>query len=351
MGLTSYVCHSIMNLESVGQSNKWITNEEVYIQTLLASSPLTLFGGFLVSALDYYIYVRYLWGMNLFRLIIYVFGGLLVTGSIYALFVYSPSQPLQETQLALVSDPIALTNEPTNTECEVVECPTFVCEPEIIIKEVPVEKVVIKTEYIEVPVEKIVEVPVDRIVYQDKVVYQDRIIYKEISQECPPTSSSTETVEESVAPVSIILQPLSDNRFSFTNFTDSVIKINHLKFVVSGNEKDEIATVNLSINFPDSADSGTVYGFDSVFLTNYTGVVSISCEPNFDGIYPSGCLRSGLDIPKNQIRSGETALFRVSFGTSGSLSAGPKPIEVQYVSGSITDVLTDKDIQFSSILF
>ena len=190
-----------MNLESVGQSNKWITNEEVYIQTLLASSPLTLFGGFLVSALDYYIYVRYLWGMNLFRLIIYVFGGLLVTGSIYAFFVYSPSQPPQETQLALVSEPIAQVDEPTNTECEVVECPTFVCEPEVIIKEIPVEKVIIKTEYIDVPVEKIVEVPVDRIIYQDRIVYRDIIREVYLPRQCPqaqvsPQSSADQALRE-----------------------------------------------------------------------------------------------------------------------------------------------------------
>ena len=138
------------------------------------------------------------------KILSYVLGGLFVTGSIYAGFVYLPdNSPEPESQVATVSGLIAQGNE---TECPTTECPScldcsaseYECEPEIVVKDNPLQvakiksleqqiqdllnkdpevKVVIK----EVPVEVIKEVEVIREVIREVPV--ERIVVREIVRE------------------------------------------------------------------------------------------------------------------------------------------------------------------------
>ncbi len=123
-------------------------------------------------------------------IIIYILAGLLMAGSIYGIFIYSSTKPLETDLLATINEPVE------KPECPSCDCPTCPepepCEP--IIKEVEVIKEVIK----EVPVikEVIKEVPVEKIVYQ------------EVPQECPtcptcpncPTCPVCSTLEEDSTP-------------------------------------------------------------------------------------------------------------------------------------------------------
>jgi hypothetical protein len=276
-------------------------------------------------------------GMKIKLLIIYILGGIFIFGSIYGAFVYLPSK--SGTQLAMISEPIS------RAECPPCECPICSeCKPETIVKEVPVEKIVIKEVVKEVPVEKIVEKEVIKEVPVEKIVYQDRIVYQQVSSPCD--CNSTSLTEQS--PVSLTLQVVSDKIFSFINPSSNSIKINFLNFVTPL----ESGSIGVGIKFPNSADSSWSYGLGGSNLVNYAAkVVSKYCEPNYDGILPEGCSRKGVSATINTIRPGELVEISAGLGHPTGVTIPPGKIRLNYIAGSITDTVTNADILFNNIEF
>lgn len=158
----------------------------------------------------------------------FLVGSLLVAIIIGGVVIYN--MPVQEAQLEY----------PEYEECSVCEC-----EPETITKEVekivevPVEKIVYQEVEIIKEVEKIVEVEVekiiyqDRVVYQDKIVYQDRIIYREIPieiylpRQCPqcPECLQVATDPQLIDQMRLELESVIQQIIILTDQMDEEIKV------------------------------------------------------------------------------------------------------------------------------
>jgi len=256
-------------------------------------------------------------------LIAIIVATLIISGS----FLYGSGKlPLKniepENKLAAISQQVntesnrasSSSNQASSSFC--YECPT--CKPEIITKEVPVEKIITKT----------VLVP----------------------QECPSCNEDTIVSPETPKSTAIILQSLNDRQFSLKNVSSETIILHRLKFY----SPLTLGEISLYIKFPDSIDSATEYKLGGLLFYNHEVEIFIDCKRNYDGILSSeDCKRKQLEVASNEIRNGETAVLRIALKEDSifgiAIPSGKHRLE--YVSGSITGASTTEDIIFSDFSF
>jgi len=148
---------------------------------------------------------------NMKVIIIYILGGLLMAGSIYGIFIYSSTEPLETDLLATVSNPVEKLENASSTDCS--NCPEIeTCEP--IIQEVIKEVEIIKE--IEVIKEVIKEVPVEKIVYQTTTQECSSCPTCPVCSSCPTCPVCEESSIPEVAEGNITMSSPASNQILFT---------------------------------------------------------------------------------------------------------------------------------------